>query len=142
MFRTGLLWRLILALLLVGVLAAGGMALFRAGWAQGYQTGALSAAPSERGVAPVAPPYYPYPGYGFYPFFAPFGLFPLIGLFFLLFFLFGGLFRFGGWRRWHEHSGYGDWGDRPVPPWAKEWHERHHPQPEKGEESAGTPAGG
>jgi len=55
MFRFGFFWRLLLALLLVGVLAAGGMALFRAGWAQGYQTGALSAAPSGSEVAPRAP---------------------------------------------------------------------------------------
>ncbi len=141
MFRFGFFWRLILALLLVGVLAASGMALFRAGWAQGYQTGALSAAPSGSEVAPRPPLYYPYPGYGFYPFFAPFGCFPIIGLFFLLLFLFGGLFRPWGMRRWYGHPGYSDWGHGPVPPWAKEWHERHHPQPEKGEESAETPAG-
>jgi hypothetical protein len=114
MYRTGLFWRFILALLLVGLLAAGGVALFRAGWAQGYQAGALSVAPGS-GVGGTTPgvPFYPYLPYGFYPFFPPFGIFAWIGGFFLLFFLFGGLFRLWGWRHWAGGPGYGPWGRHP-----------------------------
>jgi hypothetical protein len=133
MFRFGFVWRLLFALLVIGVLVAGGTALFRAGWAQGYQVGALATAPGGSGNAPALPYYYPpyafYPPFGFH----PFGLFGLVFGFFLIFFLFGGLFRFLGWRHWAGHTGYGDWSQGSVPPWAKEWHERHHPQPEKGE---------
>jgi len=145
MFRYGFFWRLLTALVVIGLLAATGTAVFRAGWAQGYQTGVLATAPEGSQVAPLAPgaPFYaPYPGYGYWPGygFPHFGLFffPLIGLFLLLF-LFGGLFRMAGWRRWAGHPGHGDWGQRPVPPWAKEWHERFHAEQEKGADRPESP---
>jgi hypothetical protein len=62
MFRTRLFWRFILALLLVGVLVAGGTALFRSGWAQGYQAGSLAASTGGSGASGTTPgaPFYPY----------------------------------------------------------------------------------
>jgi hypothetical protein len=130
MYRTGFFWRFLLGLLLIGLLAAGGTALFRAGWAQGYQVAAISAASGAEGSVP-APLYYPYMGYGYRPFFGPFGLFGLVGMLFLFFILFGGLFRMWGWRR---HAMHGKWEEGHMPPWAREWkerHERHGEEPPK-----------
>ena len=133
MFRQGILWRFLLALVILGVLTAGGSALFRAGWTQGYQAAALEAnANGSGGTAPALPygGYFPYrfgPGYG--PFFAPFGLFFGFGFFLVVFFLIGGIFRLGGWRRWGGYYGPGDWGHgHPAPPWAQEWKERQEAQ--------------
>ncbi len=137
MFRGGFLVRIFLTLLLVGLLVAGGVALYRFGWAQGYQAGALIAAGSTSGqgstpgqAAPPAPYYYPYapwfygrpfigPGFGFFPFFPLFGL----GFFLIVFFLVGGLFRVWGYRRWHGGPGPGYW-----------HHEGEQPSGEKTEE--------
>lgn len=139
MFRGNFFFRAIAALILVGLLAAGGYFIFQAGQAQGYAMGvaasAASAAPggSSSGVAPsvpvqpgVAPYMYPgyyYPGFYrphfFFPFWGPFGL--LIPL--LFFFLIIGLFRAIFWRRGHGYGpGYyghghwhGDWQGQPGP---------------------------
>ncbi len=134
MVRRYVFLRILITLLLVGLLAAGGAALYRFGWAQGYQAGALVAAGSTAGqgsqAAPPAPYYYPYapwfygrpfigPGFGFFPFFPLFGL----GFFLILFFLVGGLFRMWGYRRWYGGPGPGYWhheGERPVTPSEKQ----------------------
>ncbi len=130
MFRGGFLLRILLALLLVGLLAAGGVALYRLGWAQGYQAGALATASSTTGqgntpnqVVPPAPYYFygPWfygrgfygPGFGFFPFFPLFGL----GFFLIVFFLVGGLFRMWSFRRWYGGPGSGYWrheGEQPA----------------------------
>jgi hypothetical protein len=145
MFRFGFLWRFLLALLLLGLLVAGGSALYRAGFAQGYQAAALAANSSGSTGTPGLPVqgYYPYPyfwpGYG-YPGFFPFGPLLGIGFFLLVFFLIGGLFRGFAGRHWAGHTGHGDWGHGPEGSWAREWRERHG-MPSKPEESAGeTPA--
>jgi hypothetical protein len=140
MFRIGFFWRLLLAVLLIGLLAVGGMALFRAGWAQGYQVAVLSPASGEAGV-PRLPVYAPYPGYGFMPFFPPFGLFVCFGGFLLLFLLFGSMFagrRHWAGGPWHGGARYGDWGHGPMPPWVKECKERYEEQ-SKGSEEAASP---
>jgi hypothetical protein len=126
----------------VGLLVLGGGALYRAGWAQGYQAAALAASASGSEGAPMTPYYgvYPpgafYPAFGYPPFFAPFGLCLGVGFFLLLFFLIGGLFRPHGW---HSHE-WGRWGGGPqhgpMPPWAKEWKESQ--QPGEGEKTEGT----
>ncbi len=121
MFRRFILLRILLTLILVGVLFAGGAALFRVGWAQGYQVGIQTTNPGNSQVLPHTPfygfypPYYG-PGFGFPFFFFPFG--PLLGIGFvvLLFFLIGGLFRPWGWRRWGGYHGRGGWENRQDRP--------------------------
>jgi hypothetical protein len=140
MFRTGFLWRFLLALLLFGLLAAGGAALYRAGFAQGYQAAALAANSTGNAAAPnlPAPGFYPspyfWPAYS-YPGFFPFGPLLGIGFFLLVFFLIGGLFRSFAWRHYAGQPGHGDWGHGPEGRWAKEWKERHG-APDKPEEGA------
>lgn len=133
MFRYGFLWRVLLALLIIGVLVGGSMALYRFGWAQGYQAGAVISNGGSSGAAPqlpyyAYPPRYFYPGFGFPFFFFPFGPLLGIGFFLLFFFLIGGLFRFGRPRRygWEGHPGDPDW---------REQHEKNEKgnQPERGE---------
>ncbi len=123
MFRYGFLWRFLLTLLVVGFLVAGGFGLYRLGWAQGYQAGAVVSQGNSSGQPPQLP-YYGYPpyayGFGFPYFFFPFGPLLGIGFFLLFFFLIGGLFRLGGWRRWRGDGGRGprsdqDEGNGPVP---------------------------
>ena len=124
MRRRGFFIRFILALVLIAVLAIGGMALFRGGWSQGYQAGVIAANSAESEALPVVPFYgglarYPYtPGFGF-PLLA---CFLGIGFFLLVFFLFGAIFRPWGWAG-HHHRGwrYG----RKRPPWARGWDEYH-----------------
>jgi len=119
MVRTGFFWRALLGLLLIGLLAAGGAALFRAGWFEGFQAASIAAA-SGAESSPPAPFYYPYWGYG--PRFSPFGFVGLLGMIFLFFILFGGLFRMWGWRHYAMHA---KWEHGEAPPWVKEWKERH-----------------
>ncbi len=116
MFRFGWIARFLLTLLLVAVIIGGGYSLYRFGWAQGYQAGAVTVAAPNQGTTPQSPaPYYGFPPYHFYgpgygfPFFFPF--FPLVGIgfFLLFFFLIGSLFRFGAYRHWHGYGGPG-WG--------------------------------
>lgn len=102
-------WRFIFTLFLIGILVAGGVALYQYAFAQGYQSALAAGAAGTNGaqIQPAYPGYAPYwPVFGF-PFFAPFGLFFGIGFIFFLFFIVGGLFRFGSRRYWR------DWGDRP-----------------------------
>jgi hypothetical protein len=133
MFRRGFLWRFLAALVIIGLLAAGGGALYRVGWMQGYQTGALTAAAqgSDRGtgnqVAPQAPGYGYGPwmygprfyghGFGFFPFFPFFG----IGFFLLVFILFGAMFRWMIFRRVVGGPGPFRWNEEEM----KAWYERH-----------------
>jgi len=132
MFRFGFLFRFLLALLVIGGLVAGGVAIYRLGWVQGYQASILL---SNKTAAPAAP-YYGYPIMPFYPAFGfPFFL-PLFGIGFFLLFLFviGGLLRFGMHRRWAEHPGAGRW-EGHGGPWGWEGKERSKEQGEKGGES-------
>ena len=139
MFRTGFLWRFLLALLLFGLLAAGGTALYRAGFAQGYQAAALAAGSAGNTATSTLPGIYPYPyfwpAYGFHGFF-PFGPLLGIGFFLLVLFLIGGLFRGFGGRHFAGHPGYGGWNHGPEGHW--EWHEHQKPQAEKEGEAGGA----
>jgi len=139
MFRFGFLFRILLALLIIGGLVAGGVAIYRLGWAQGYQASALLSNKSGTAVQPALPgmPYYGYPMmpyYGYRPGFG-FPFFPLIGIAFFLFFLFiiGGLFRFGMHRHWAQaQAGHGPWEGRGGP-WG--WHDK---EPGKGQGEKGA----
>lgn len=130
MFRFGIVSRIILALLLIGLLAAGGYWVYRVGWAQGYQAAAISAAQAAGSAAsPAAPnaaaPYGAAPwaygpwGYRHHMWGPGFGFFPLFGIgFFILFMLLiGGLFRGMAYRRWG--------GPPPPGPWSHYWRQEH-----------------
>lgn len=148
MFRRGSFFlRVLGALILMGVVLAGGVVLFQAGQSQGFQMGmaaASSTAGNEtQGTMPLVPygpgywPYYARPHFGFSPFF-PFGglcgsiLMVLLALFAL---------RLIFWpRRWLYHgNGPGAWGNHPhpwgPPPWMKE-----QPQPEAGQAGSNSAA--
>ena len=125
MYRRGIFFRIVLAILLVVLIVGGGMAAYRMGWGQGYLAGA--ATESSEGLEPglMMPGfggqlYRPfYPGFGF-PFF---GLCLGIGFIFLIMFLVGGLLKPWGRRGWAGYPHHGKWKHGPMPPWAKEWAE-------------------
>ena len=149
MRKKSFLWRTLGALvfvgLLAGLLAVGGMAVYRTGWSQGYMTGQVAVEGDEGEIVPTAPPHAPYGfgyperHYGFRPFFFGAGLVK-VGLFFLLLIVIGKAFRWmawggmmagGPWRmgphhrgKWgrHDHGHYGPPPHHgPVPPWCWDW---------------------
>jgi hypothetical protein len=145
MFRFGILWRLLLAVVLIAILVGGGTALYRLAWTQGYQTGVLAAGAANKSITPPVPYYgmYPYapiwPGYGFPFFFNPFGL--LIGIGFFLFFILlirGLFFHAWGRRNWRGYpgEGYGPYGHHG--PWG--WREHREDQDAGPHGSGGFPA--
>ena len=113
MFRTGFIFvRILAALVLMGLLIAGGYMVFRAGEAQGYALGAAAATGAV--TAPQAPvpayPFYPggWPGYygmHFFPFGPLFGLFCFGGVVFFFFAVVGGIFRRRAWHHAHAEGG-------------------------------------
>lgn len=138
MFRFGFFGRLLLTLLILGILVAGGTALYRFGWDQGYQTGVLAANPNSQSGAIQGPygGFYPplrYPG-----FFPPFLPFLGIGFFLFFFFLIGGLFRPWGWRRW-GYYGPGPWGPGYGPHGDREWSGQRQDVPNQGKGASETP---
>ncbi len=145
MRKKSFLWRtlgtLVFVGLLAGLLTAGGVAVYRTGWSQGYVTGQAAVEGEEGEIIPAAPPhslYWGYPRwhYGARPFF--FGaVLVKIGLFFLLLIVIGKAFRwmtwgrmmsYGPWRMGAHHRGKSNWsgGHRhqyhgPIPPWCWDW---------------------
>ncbi len=104
------IWRFLFTLFFIGILVAGGVALYQYAFAQGYQSALAAGATGGSGaqIQPAYPGYAPYwPVFGFPFFFPGFGLFLGFGFIFFVFFIVGGLFRFGSRRHWRE------WGDRP-----------------------------
>lgn len=120
MYRRGIVARLVLAVILMAVLLAGGALLYRSGYAQGYQAGSLLSSGEGAEILPVVPQYRGhmygpfYSGFGF-PFF---GLCLSIGFIFLIMFLIGGIFKPWGRRRWAGRH-HGKWG------YGKGWEEMH-----------------
>jgi hypothetical protein len=136
------------ALIIIGLVILGGLAIHRIGWSQGYKVGQLAAG-SEEGAAV---PYGPY-GFGYS------GLFLTIGLLLLLLIVVGKFFRFWAWKmawgpwkmarspwmiahglkgeRWarHWHRPHG-----PMPPWCWGWEEPPEGEAEKAEPGAETAA--
>mgnify|MGYP003478868407 CR=1 FL=1 len=145
MFRKGLVFRVIGALLFIALLVAGGVMVFKAGEVRGVSQApavatAISQAAENGQVAPVPPMMYQY-GYGYGPGFYPhmggfhhFGFFPfgICGSIFFLF-LFLGIMRMiffrGMWQRGWEGHKHGPWSknwEGGVPPMFNEWHKRAH----------------
>lgn len=122
-------FRVIAALLLVGLLAVVGIGIYDAGVGAGLAEAGRTAVESG---APAPGVYYPGPYYGHgWGYGHGFGFF---GFFFLIlgFFLFFGLLRaVFGWGRW---GGPGGWSRRDGPRGhLDEWHRQAHDEP-KGEE--------
>jgi hypothetical protein len=107
-------------LLVIGLLIAGGSAIRRSAWSQGYMMGRLAAGGDDGEVVPYAP--YGYPGSHLRPSLFLCGVGPLfaVGLLFLLLVGAGKFFRF---RAWREAGGPQDEG------WARHWHPPHGPMP-------------
>jgi hypothetical protein len=130
MHRKGFFLVPLVALALVGLLlGAGGFAIHRHAWSQGYMMGRLASG-GEEGAA------IPYAHYGFGHFGRPFGfgallcapaLLFIIGGFVLVAML-GKLFRFHAWRR-AMASGLEDvpWRGPAGKPWGEHWHHGHVP---------------
>ncbi len=127
------IWRVLLALVVIGALAGLAVFAYNAGVARGVAEGANLTLPEGAPGPGIGPgPFYGYPY--FYP--RPFGfgfgflgcLFPLL-FFFLLFGLIRGMFWRGRWG-WGGH--YGPW-EKGRPPMFEEWHRRAH-----GESTPGT----
>ena len=115
-------WLALAALIVVGLLIAGGTAIHRRGWTQGYVMGRLAAGGEDGAAGPYLP--YGYPGrhVGFAP--ALCGLGPLltVGLLLLALVAAGRLFRFRAWKK-----AAGPEGERWARHWARHW--RHGPTP-------------
>ena len=140
MFRNGLVFRFIGVLLLIGLIAAGGVMAYQAGVVQGVAqaptvaTAIAQSAENGQG-APVPPLMYGQGyGYGYYPMYGHhFGFFPfgVCGSILLVFFFFG-LLRMLFFRPWHSGWGghrHGPWGkhwEGGAPSMFDEWHKRAH----------------
>lgn len=129
------LFGVVLALVVIGVLAGVGLTAYNAGVIQGAVANGKFVAPTEGNTLPIVPQYGFYQPFGFYrPFGFGFGFLRcLVPLFFILLLLM--LFRFAFRPRWGGHWMRPGWdpsrGD--FPPAVKEWHRKLH------EEEANVP---
>ena len=127
MSKLWFLVRTLVALIVIGSLVVGGVAIYRTGWSQGYVAGQLTAEGEDMVTAP-------YPHYGFGYMGRPFGFAPFLfgaGLLFLLFITVGGLIRLLAWKKvmaggpWMTTGGpRGRHWNRPhgpMPPWCWGW---------------------
>ena len=138
MFRNGLVFRIIGAVLLIVLVAAGGFMAYRAGVAQGVIQApavatAISKAAESGHAAPVPPMMYGH-DYGYHFGFSPFGA--ICGSIIFLFLFFGAIkmiFFHGMMHRSLEgHKHHGHWGrywENSVSPLFEEWHKRAHGEP-------------
>jgi hypothetical protein len=134
------------ALIIIGLLIAGGLAIHRIGWAEGYRVGQLAADVGDGGVTP----------YALYGFGSPFITILLVLLFVIVI---GKFFRLLAWRmvwgphmmpvgpwkmgggprgahwarHWHAHHGR-------MPSWCRDWEESSEEKTEKAEPDTGTEA--
>ena len=134
MFRGRFFVSTLFSILLIGLLVAGGYALIRLGWSQGYAMGLQAA----QGEALPSAPFVPYPryglGFGFLPFLCGFGLLLFFGLFLMRFFWFGRACR--AWHKagWPQGEDWPKpWGHGRMPPWYQPSKEMPEGQPEEAE---------
>lgn len=125
--RSSFFVRFLALLLLLALLAIGGVALYRLGFSQGYAQAALAAEGQPQQISPALPWYpgaFP-PAFGYFPF-LPLGV--VIGWGLLLFLTLGALFRVASFSHpYWAHPGAGPYPGRPhgfphwaTPPWANE----------------------
>jgi hypothetical protein len=130
----------LVALMIMGLLILGGLAIHRIGWSEGYRMGQLAAS----GEGGVTSPYAPF-GLG-----RP-GLFITVGLGLLLLVVIGKVFRFWAWMTWGpwmiaggpmgtHWARHGVRPHGPVPPWCWDWgkppEEKAEPDAEAGDAKA------
>ena len=153
MFKFWFVLRFIVSIILLGLLVAGGIALFHAGWAQGMMAAAST---STAAGSTVAPHYWMHP-YGAYPGMFGFGmgLIPaiilivlvLLGIRLLFFRPFMGhgfhgrdFGHCGPYGHFHHHMG------PPTPEqynkWYQEWEKYNQTENNPGEKPDGTPKSG
>ena len=138
MFRKGLVFRVIGALFLIGLIIAGGAMAFKAGEVRGVSqapavaTAIAQAAENGQGV-PVPPMMYQHsygPGYPMYSRhhfgFFPFGICGSILFLFLLLGFIKMIFIRGMWSRGHMYEPWSNRWEGGVPPVFSEWHKRAH----------------
>jgi len=151
MSRTRFLSTPLAALIIVGLLIMGGLAISRISWAEGYKTGLLAAGLADGAGVPYIPGSR---GFGVPGFWGPSfgGLIITLGLIFVLFLVAGKFFRFWAWnaawgpgtmargtkgehwaRHWHQHRPHG-----PMPPWCWGWEEPSEEKPEEPEPGIDT----
>ena len=124
-----ILWRVLVALVLVAAIVGIGVYAYNIGMAQGL---AQKVAVPSGGVPQMPYPYYGHPFFGF-----GFGFLGCLIPLFLLFIVFGSLralFWHGpmGWRHMHRRNwGWHDENDKDVPPFFSEWHRRAHGEPDE-----------
>jgi hypothetical protein len=148
MYKGFFVLRLIGSLVLLVALVLGGVALFNAGWSQGYMAGAALSAPAA--AAPAAPvmPYGYYPHHMFFPGFMGFGLLLIPALLLGLVFLAGLRFIFfRPMMMWHGHhfgpmgpmGPFGPMSGRCDPQemekWRQEWQKWHEQSAGAGEKT-------
>ncbi len=131
----------LIALIIIGLLIMGGLAISRISWAEGYKTGLLAAGVADGAVIPYVPNT---PGFG--------GFLLTLGLIFILLLVIGKFFRFWAWKaawgpgmmargkkgehwakHWHQHRPHG-----PIPPWCWDWEEPSEEKPEEPEPDVDT----
>ena len=131
-----IVFRIIMALVLVAAILGLGAFAYRAGVTQGMALSAQSSAgEAVQPPLPYYPMYFMRPFYGFLGFGFLGCLVPLF-LLFLVFFAFRALF-WGGPRHWrHMHHGPWGWGEpgQGPPSMFTEWHRQAHAQPPSGAE--------
>jgi hypothetical protein len=126
-------FRVIAALLLVGLLAIVGISIYDAGVGAGLADAARTAVASGDPAPAVYHPGYPGPYYGHGWGYGPgFGFFGFLFLIFGIFLFFGLLRAAFGWGRWG--GGQGGWSRRDGPRGhLDEWHRQAHEEPRRDE---------
>jgi len=122
------LWRGLAALVLVGLLIVGGLAVYRMGWSEGYAAGQLTAEGEESATAPYGPPGSQWLGRPLFypPFMSGAGVLLRVILLVLLLGLMGKLLRFIVWGIVGAPAMAGAWAHHWRRP---HWHRFHGPMP-------------
>jgi hypothetical protein len=143
------MWRAVTTVVLIGLLVAGGFAIHRLGWSQGYAAAELTAAGEEAPAPPLAPPGWRPIGFAYRPLGGGLLVALLLGLIFLavsgklvrviMWGAMGGPAMAGSWMAdpWghHRHRMHG-----PVPPWHGSRCEQPGERPREGDERTGADA--